>query len=210
MTRALPYAAAFLVLGLAGIGPGLWTGRWSPSADPMTAAARCDDVPMNLGDWEGQAREVNLRELALAEVVGHLYRDYVNRRTGQKVSVLLVCGRPGPISVHTPDVCYRGVGYEIVGGQSKHQIKPVELFTARFSKQGVPPEPLRIFWCWGSSGSWAAPDQPRLTFARAGALYKLYVVRSLPPAEEPLEKDPCLDFLRVLMPELQRCLFPNS
>ena len=26
-------------------------------------------------------------------------------------SVLLVCGRPGPVSVHTPDVCYAGVGY---------------------------------------------------------------------------------------------------
>jgi hypothetical protein len=182
----------------------------------MTAAARCGDVAMTLGDWEGQEEGVNPRALALAEVVGHLSREYKNRRTGQKVSVLLVCGRPGPISVHPPNVCYRGIGYD-VGEISRYRTKAesgsgsLELFTARFSKEGVSPDSLRIFWCWGSGGSWAAPEEPRLAFARAGALYKLYLVHRLPTAEEaPPEKDPCLDFLRVLMPELQRRLFPNS
>ena len=51
------------------------------------------------------------RTMARAGIKGCVYRRYRNPRTGESVSVLLVCGRGGPISVHTPDVCYAGAGY---------------------------------------------------------------------------------------------------
>jgi hypothetical protein len=151
----------------------------------------------------------------VAEVVGHLARNYTNRVTGQKVSVLLLCGRPGPMSVHTPEVCYQGSGYEIVGKQEKRQTKieatgrTADLWTAQFKKPGIAPQPVRLFWGWGRGENWVASDQPRFTYARSRYLYKLYVTRSLSSSDDPVDKDPCLDFFQLLFPELQRCLSPG-
>src|SRR5262245_30731902 len=97
--RTLPLLAAFLLLALSGIVHGLWTGRWGPSPDLRAAAARCEEVPATVGDWEGHPFELDRRVLAAAEVQGYASRRYVNRRTRESVSVLLVCGRPGPMSV---------------------------------------------------------------------------------------------------------------
>ncbi len=212
MKRILPLAAAFLLLVASGVGQGLWTGRWGVSADVKAAAARCDRIAMNLGEWEGQPVEMSPEQLAMAEIDGHCSRRYVNRRTGQEVRVLLVCGRPGPISVHPPDVCYTGAGYAVVAPPQRHHVEAdpaADFMTTRFAKPGVEPDPLRIFWGWTDGGPLTAPDNPRLTFARAGALYKLYVIRRMGSTDEPLDHDACLDFINVLLPELQKCLSPN-
>jgi hypothetical protein len=210
MRRSLPLAAAILLLALSGVAQGLWTGRWGLLPDLTQAASRCGDVVMTLGDWEGEPAKMNERELAAAEVVGYASRHYINRRTGQSVTVLLICGRPGPLSVHTPDICYAGAGYGVVGSPENYRLSPggqdAELRTARFQKPGVAPDPLRIFWAWSARGPWQAPENPRLTFARSAVLYKLYVIRRMGNTDEPLGNDPCIDFLGVLLPELQRCL----
>ena len=213
MTRMLPLATACLLLALSGVVHGLWTGRWGTSADVREAAARCDDMPMSLGDWEGHATELSSAQLAIAEVVGHCSRHYVNRRTGQEVTIALVCGRPGPISVHTPDVCYAGAGYAVVGDQEHYKAgsdAAADFITARFAKPGAAPDPLRIYWSWSDGGPWSAPDNPRLAFARSRALYKLYVIRSLGDKDQPPDQDACAGFMNVLLPELRRCLSPAS
>lgn len=216
MMRSLSLAAALLLLALSGVVHGLWTGRWGPSPDLAGAAARCQQVPQTLGDWEGRPLEINQTQLEVAEVVGHVARQYVNKHTGQRVSLILICGRPGPISVHTPDVCYAGAGYAPVGDMERAGVPAVadgpasEFLTLRFKKPGVAAEPLRIFWAWSDRGPWRAPENPRLSFARAPVLYKLYVVRALGSPDEPLDGDPCQDFLRVLVPELQKCLSSSS
>jgi Protein of unknown function (DUF3485) len=215
MMRILLYATGFLLLASSGLANGLLVNRWGHSADLEAAAARCDDVGMTLGDWEGQAAEIDARQLAIADVANHLSRKYKNRVTGQTVTVLLLCGRPGPLAVHTPDVCYKGGGYAMVGKAEKRpcETKPTgaaEFWTARFSKPGVPPQPLRIFWAWNNGGAWTASDAPRWTFARSGYLYKLYVIHGMSSTDEPLDEDPCLEFFKVLLPELQRRLSPAA
>ncbi len=217
MMRIFLSGSAFFLLVLSGVSHGLWTGRWGASGELEAAAARCDAVAMTLGDWEGRALELNTRQLEIAEVVGYFSRQYVNRHTGQVVSVLLICGRPGPVSVHTPDVCYGGLGYQVIGKPENRRIQAApnspeaEYRTARFSNtHQVTPDVLRILWCWRDRGPWSAPDNPRLSFARSPFLYKLYVIRHLAGPDESIEDDPSLDFLQVLLPELQRCLFPDT
>jgi len=46
-----------------------------------------------------------------------------------------------------------------------------------------------------------------LTFFREPALYKLNVSRKLVQAEEPVEDDPAVDFLKVYVPQLQKRVF---
>jgi hypothetical protein len=212
MARVYRLLTVFAVVASAGAVHGLWTNRWTAPAALGRATARMADLPLTLGDWDGQAEALDGRQLAAAEVSGHLLRRYVNRRTGAVVSVLLLCGRPGPVSVHTPEVCYRGAGYDQVGGRSKHALagRAGELWVSRFAKQhAAAPEALRVLYAWNATGKWEAPASPRAAFARHPALYKLYVIRPLARDDEPLEEDPALEFLRALVPALDKALFPT-
>jgi hypothetical protein len=214
MRHLLPPLVVLTAAISSGVVHGLWTNRWGRSGAVEQASARLGDVALSLGDWEGRAQpQLSEREVAIAGINGSLLRKYVNRRTGQGVSVLIVCGRPGPVSVHTPDVCYRGAGYETTaegrytsGASAKGAFK---VLTLRKQSATVPVH-LRLMYAWGADGSWTAPDRPRLAFARKPALYKLYVIRELPSPNEPLDKGPAVAFLKVLLPELQRTLFTAS
>jgi hypothetical protein len=211
MARVYRLLTVFAVVASAGAVHGLWTNRWAAPAALERGAARMADLPMTLGDWDGQAEALDGRQLAAADVSGHLLRRYVNRRTGAVVSVLLLCGRPGPISVHTPEVCYRGTGYDQVGVRTKHALdgQAGELWVSRFQKQpAAAPESLRVLYAWNAAGKWEAPASPRSAFARYPALYKLYVIRPLVRDDEPLEEDPVLELLRGLLPALEKALFP--
>src|SRR5947209_18409507 len=104
MARICPFLTAVAALVACGVVHGLWTDRWARAPEPAAAAARLDALPLTLGDWDGEALPVEPG--SLGAVSGYLYRQYVNRRNGDEVSVFLVCGRPGPVAIHTPDVCY--------------------------------------------------------------------------------------------------------
>src|SRR4051812_46618766 len=100
---ATAVVSAMLVAG--GYLHGRWTERWGKAVEPEIAAGRYRNLPMTIGDWDGTVIE-SKRSPAADGLAGSVQRRFVNRKTGQAVNVLLVCGRPGPASIHTPDVCY--------------------------------------------------------------------------------------------------------
>jgi hypothetical protein len=58
----------------------------------------------------------------------------------------------------------------------------VEFLTLRASKNFPRPEALTVWWAWSSDlQTWATPTYPRLHFALSPVLYKLYLIRSVPP-----------------------------
>jgi hypothetical protein len=192
---------------------GLWTNRWAPARDLEAAAARLALTPETVGDWDARPREMSEREKEGAQVNGAILRDYVNRKTGSTVSLMLLCGRPGPLAVHTPDVCYRGSGFEEVGAPARPAVPPGgadHFWVRRFQKQAAVPVQLRVWYAWSATGEWEAADNPRVHFARQPVLFKLYVIRELPRADEPLEDDAANEFLRTLLPQLGPKLFPAA
>lgn len=213
MTRRLLLVVPALAAVLAtGVVHGFWTGRWQYSAAPAEAASRLGKVPLEAGDWLGQNLEADSR--LLTDAYGVLYRRYVNRRTGKAVTLYLLCGRPGPVSVHTPDVCYGASGFIVtpLGRQAcKGGGAPVKMDAAQMVKKRSSEHlRLRVFWSWSAEGPWVVPDNPRVAFARHPVLYKLYLIRDLAQANEPVEDDPCLDLMRQLQPDLRRSLFPGT
>src|SRR5262249_26693898 len=125
-------------------------------------------------------------------------------------------GRPGPVSIHTPDVCYGASGYT-VGANSQFTTPadvaapPAQFKTALMSQTKVAGQTqLRIFWSWSANGTWQVPDDARSAFARHPVLYKLYLVRELMNANEPVEEDPCVELMRQLLPELKRSVFNDA
>jgi hypothetical protein len=208
-------AAAMLLVN--GYLHGLWTNRWHRAGELETAIANLDRVPLTIGDWRGRAETLSDPDIAYAGIEGYCFRSYVNQRTGKTVTLLLMCGRPGPIAVHTPDVCYGGSGYEMLGSVAKdvHKYRKnsatAEFFRARFSKTNATGgTDVRVTWSWGAAGQWQAPADPRLTFTRQSALYKLYVIQQVSPSSERFDEEVCKDFLDQLLPELDRALFATQ
>jgi len=209
----LPLTAIAAVL-LTGTVHGLWTDRWQVSDEPAASASRLNDLAMTVGEWEG--RTVSTQRAGLAGVAGHLYRRYTHARTGKEVTLFMVCGRPGPVAVHTPDVCYGASGFEVLS-QVKYSLPATAggagavFKTAQFrKKQSSDLTTLRIFWSWTATGPWSAPDDPRFTFVRYPALFKLYLIREMTSADEALDDDPCIDLMKQLLPALNKSLFPPS
>jgi hypothetical protein len=169
---------------------------------------------MTLGDWSGRALELDPLELDRGGVVNYVARHYVNSRTKNEVQIVLMCGRTGPICAHTPDVCFEGAGYRMTAAPEKFSPphSPSDSFwLVNFAKDGTEGRELvRVFWSWNPAGHWQAADYPRLTFARHPTLLKLYVSRRVSRANERGDRDPCLDLLEVLLPELKKCLFPET
>jgi hypothetical protein len=203
---------ALLIAG--GIIHGVWTDRWHGLEEER--ATRMDQLPMIIGDWDG--RSESMETVPKEQRGSSMVRLYVNRQNGAAVSILLTYGATGPLCFnHTPLGCYPSNGYKLDGDESKFSLPeqdplfPADFRVAKFSKTDSPvPQHVRVFWSWSGSGSWLAPESPRRTFAGYAGLYKLYVTREMASPGEPLEAEPIIEFIRVLVPELRKTLFPES
>jgi Protein of unknown function (DUF3485) len=217
MSRTLPYIVAMTLILGSGLVAGVRANRWRDQTALTNASAKLENIPLQIGDWKGEPGELSPRIIEQSEVSGYLLRRYHNRRTNANVSIFLGCGRPGPVSVHSPEVCYVGGGYEILGATKRFPVPSISdgadgaLVVTNFRN---PPSQiggyLRIFWAMTTEGEWDVPQNPRLTFATAPVLYKLYVYRNIANPDEPRESDPCVDLIRQLLPELNKALFPDS
>ena len=214
MTRLLAALAASVLVIACGVVHGFWSDRWRQPAETTEAAARLEALPMEVGDWVGTVVEV--KNPTAGGVAGTLSRHYENRRTGDAVSVYMVCGRAGPASGHPPEACYGGSGYDLLG-KSRVSLRDQggEFRTADAVKTRVADVTrLRLYWSWNDGKGWTAPDDARWTFVayrHSPVLYKLYVLRDLNGAAQASKEEPCQAFLQAMLPEMDRTLFaPGS
>jgi hypothetical protein len=214
MTRIWTASAASVLVIVCGVVHGYWTDRWQPPVATATAAGRMDALPADLGDWAGLPLEV--KNPQAGGVAGTIQRRYENRRTGEAVTVMLLCGRAGPVSIHTPEACYGASGF-VFGGKSRTAVRQNggDFWSADAVKSTPAGDTrIRIYWGWNDGKGWAAPDDARWTYVayrRSPVLYKLYVLRDLNGPAGTSKEDPCQTFLEAALPELDRTLFaPDS
>lgn len=214
--RILPTLIAVAMILSAGIVHGLVSGRWGDPRQLDTALGRLETVPASFGDWTSEDLTIPESQLRIGEIDGYISRIY-RHPDGRAVNLLIVGGRPGPISVHTPDICFQGAGFRMRGTPQTRSVPlvagepPVELQTADFTKSDAAlTTHLRVFWGWSAAGAWTAPSNPRLAFAGHPYLFKMYLTRALGEPGESLDDDVSLQFLHDLMPHLRRDLFPQS
>lgn len=214
MTRLFAAVAASILVIACGVVHGFWSDRWRQPAETTEAAARLDALPMEAGDWIGT--DVEVKNPTAGGVAGTLSRHYENRRTGDAVSVYMVCGRAGPASGHPPEACYGGSGYDLVA-KSRIAVggKEDKFWSADVVKTRVADVTrLRLCWAWNDGQGWNAPDDARWTYVayrHSPVLYKLYVLRDLNGATPASKEEPCQAFLQAMLPEMDRTLFaPGS
>lgn len=209
MTRFLPGAVALIVIVLAGVIHGLQTDRWGTSSDLADAAARLGQIPSVIGDWSGTDQEMDAAQLKIAGASAHVARVYVNRIDGSAVNVVILCGPPGPMSVHPPTVCLTGAGWSLTGSPQKRAFNcedgtPAgEFWQGNFmrEKAGIPTH-IRTFWSWSTSGAWQAVASPRRSFAGMGHLYKIYLTVPMSDRTEPAAGDRVDEFAKLFLPRV--------
>ena len=117
-------------------------------------------------------------------------RQYENRKTGEIVTVAVLLGPAGPISVHTPDVCYSSQDYTVLGAPEQTRFgggegSQDELWSTSLRSTSLTAGNLRVYYGWSTGGPWSAPGDARFAFAGQPYLYKIQVAGPLPsPIDE--------------------------
>jgi hypothetical protein len=210
MKRNLTFAVAILLVLGAGLVHGFWSERWYSSGVLDAAAARVPEVPLTVGDWVGEDVPADAHVFALAGARTYWMRTYTNKRTRASVLVILMCGRPGRMAVHTPEVCYQGAGFEMTDRPLPLSIATSQgqqlgtFWTARFAKANSKKD-THLAWAWNPGDTWHAPDSPRWQFYNASFLYKLYIVQ-----EGSVSTAGAKEFLQRLLPPLDAALFDKA
>jgi Protein of unknown function (DUF3485) len=207
-TRKLYAGLVAVVVGITiatGIVHGRLTQRWGPVPDLIAAAKHLDSFPKEFGDWQFVANEpMDAGTINMLSCAGYVNRQYVNRKSGQKVFIAILLGPAGPIAVHTPEVCYSSRDYEIsqarrpVTLQDAHG-KSHSFWTTSFNPNTPTADQLHVYYAWNGSGVWEASTSPRFEFAGKRMLYKLQLASLLPTAAQNQTNDPCQDFLSSLL-----------
>ena len=177
-----PIAIGLCLVLTAGIVQGLQTDRWRIDDRLVDAGKRLDSIPPSFGEWSSSKVEILPRQLKGAGAVGNFSRDYTNATNGQMISVMILCGRHGPISVHPPTICFTASGWSADDSPAPHDVQADQpgaadqFWTVNFSKknQGVP-QRLRIYWAWNDGSRWEASEYPRVRYAGKPFLYKMYL-----------------------------------
>ena len=114
---------------------------------------------MEAGEWVGFSHDGEKSQSG--GVAGTFYRRYENHRTGDVATVFLVCGRSGPVSIHTPDVCYAADGF-VVGDEKQDRVGDNE--AEFFSADAVKTKPPTKRACgYSGAGTTAKAGPPRTT-----------------------------------------------
>src|SRR5436305_632514 len=139
MTRAVLISVATFAVLVDGYVFGRWSNRWGNTQAVEQAVLSLRRVPMTIGDWQAKPLDLGAKQAQQAGYAGYFLRRYERRGDGAAVNVMLACGPAGPLSVHTPDVCYAGAGFTqaapaqsyVVGPDSE---RPAEFLKTKFTK----------------------------------------------------------------------------
>lgn len=209
----------FLILSLCFVEGMYLKDRWgTPGAEAALMGKRFENVPKNIGDWVGQNLSVDEQVKNTAGAVNYVSRSYRNEETGDEVRLWLIVGHSRDVCRHTPNVCYPASGFRQQGSQIRHDFelaagKPARFFTGKFIKDNeFGRHAERVFWAWNhpETNKWEAPSEPRQHYGLSRALYKLYFTSSVKPNEDAAEDNVAATFAALMLPEIDKALFPEA
>lgn len=197
----LALGVAVAITALSGWGYGRFSNRWGPPAELVEVGAKLREIPTACGQWKfvsSQDLSEDVREML--ESTAEVTRVYVDDQTGEYVSMILVVGPVGPLSIHNPQICFPAQNYRPVDARTPVKIRDAKgtentLWAATFASKGLEPVKIRVYWGWSTGGPWSAPNDARFAFGGAPHLYKIQC-SCLAPASEPSAGDPSRRFLK--------------
>jgi hypothetical protein len=185
--RILLFIVAVALLASIGIAHGVVTGRWGESAELLAACDKLQATTIDVDGWKSAPAPIDQRQLDVAGARASMSRLYQKADGTAAVSVTVLCGRHGPISLHPPTVCFTGAGMSQVGAVQSETMgigaAKGTFSQADFASNAVGDPNRRTWWAWSNDGQkWTTPKSPRIEFASSNYLYKIYFIT-------PVEKD---------------------
>jgi hypothetical protein len=198
--------------------------RWREPVDMSVVAEQLKLVPEQFGDWQSQGEEpLDDSLIKMLDCAGYIHRSYRNRVTGDTVHMAVVLGPHGPISVHTPEICYSNQGYHVETPaerwthSSVHPLTthhspltppPAEFMFTRFAPDVPSQSRLVAYHAWSDGGAWAAPKHPRIAYGGKPYLFK-FQAAALVQSRPGRETDPCRGFLQAWLAACAKARFPG-
>jgi hypothetical protein len=175
------------------------------------------DLPKSLGSWqmkEGIGEQLDPEIARVAGSSDHIIRNYMDPKTGQTVSVLVLYGLGQLVSPHTPDACYAGAGYATVPavpmtdyerkipGSDKIARYRAGLFARRVAGHT---EYTEVVYSFRHRGQWL-PNAVSLwrAFRYHPGLFKIQIAR--PVTAVAIESGPSVELLGQFMREIENRL----
>jgi len=173
-------------------------------------------LPKEVGDWKTTStRGLQANAKRQLQCLDSSCRVYTNQKTGEVVDVMFLYGPKGPLTVHTPDVCYTAKAFSLEnsGDRISFDAEPNhdEFYTVTLRSRGVDAERMVVAYGWNSGNGWRAPRFPRGAFVRQKYVYKLQVagLRSSPTTKED-GSHTIRDFLERFLPAVEHLTRSHS
>lgn len=189
----------------------LWAGWYSriglaQAGSSVSVARPLHELPVLIGDWQGEDVRVSAADLQRGGIEESLQRRYRHRVSGAVVSLVIVAGPAGPLSVHSPTSCFQGLGYHADAPPQTVTLGADEFFRATFSQPNMAAAspPLQTHWAWRGDGRWVAAQSPRWLFAGRARLCKIYVTQSIIEDVDDASPSAGRQFLQQAQPLLQQ------
>jgi hypothetical protein len=202
---------------LGGAMQGQMSRRWGRFQEFERLANRLRQLPTEIGPWKTRtSQSLSPTAEAVLECAGYVSRQYENRKTGEIVNAAVLLGPAGPISVHTPDVCYSSQDYSVIEPPKRTQFdvgqgSQDELWGTSLQSTNLTAGNLRVYYGWSTGGPWSAPKKdPRIAFAGRPYLYKIQVAGPLPSPADENASDPSAAFLKEFLPALRPYLVERA
>lgn len=208
------WACCAAMIVVTGVIDGHYSQRWDSSNQLANASLALNNLPLKIEDWIGTDTEISPQHLKTAGATGSISRSYTNRKSGEQIQVMVLCGPHGPIALHPPTVCFLSAGWQLKSPPQKNNIKrPNEdscsFWQAKFSHTQQRREQVILTdWAWNNGDGWTAATNPRFDYAGSPYLFKLYVTSSPSPTTDAgrarREK-----FVAILLDEFEHTVFES-
>lgn len=155
--------AAGVVLVAAGMGYralAAWIG--GELAQKVRLPTPLANLPLEIGEWQGTDVPLSAGVQRIAGNDDFVNRQYVQRRTGQRVSLYVgYTARPRTMLRHRPTVCYPSAGYSLLGSRVHMapiagESRPVRLHA--FLKPGVRESRVLVLSFYILNGAWTVDE----------------------------------------------------
>lgn len=200
---------ACAILVGAGLVHGRITDRWGVPSSVSAAADRLDHLPDVIHGWTSTRRDVSDRVLTAAAAANIVDRNFLSPE-GDHIQVMIVCGRPGPVTRHPPNVCFTASGLRQASGITTDRFpnepdrQSMEFAQCLFESEEASSRFITQ-WSFSSNGrDWQMPGNPRMAFAGEGWLYKLYIIASEAKDDRVIARRN--EFVNQLLAELREVL----
>ena len=163
--------------------------RWGPSQSMLEAARKLQGVPQVFGGpqknrWQMTSAEpMEPLAVAMLECAGHIHRVYQNRRTNEIVAVFVIVGPAGPISAHTPEICFDAQNYTRRDNRQQVAIASARSRTTTFRRFRSRPRTCRRTCSASITHGPREHTGPRRGTRDSGSSARRTSIRSRPPAK---------------------------